>query len=124
MARPKKTPEIPTVKLTKAKGGTVVKKTEKTVIDKVEGEGFYRIEGDVKDFADWPLLMQEEFESLKGNLHVGWQSNKVRYVDLRPEPPVPSEFLTSKGFQQVHEGQRINATFEEIHQLLKEYREL
>lgn len=45
-------------------------------------------------------------------------------IEECPQIPAPADFLTSKGFSQVHEGQKIPATFEQIHELLKEYRAL
>lgn len=48
----------------------------------------------------------------------------VSVTIVHPLPPTPQEFLSSKGFSQVHEGQKIPATFEQIHELLKEYRAL
>lgn len=72
------------------------------IIDKIEGEGYHR-----QNIAIDPT---EKFN--------------VKLDTWTKPVASPAEFLTSKGHQQVHEGQRIYATFEEVHQLLKEYREL
>lgn len=64
------------------------------------------------------------------------QKDKPSFMDKKtkeapkktPAPTVelttPGNFLTSKGFTQVHEGQRFPGTYEDVINLLQEYKAL
>lgn len=93
------------------------KKTEpKVIIDKIVGKGYYRTETPESGKTETVKSEEPKREDFPTAFLEKATGGDTGYD--------PATFLKSKGIIQVHEGQRANLTFEEIHDLLRQYREL